>query len=369
MSCSADGSLVALRDPRPRGAGRIPARLASQGRRGRPRAHRVAGAPGHGVCRTRGAARDHRSLHVHPVPDRVRPLRTVPHPGAGARFLARADDRGHHRPAARGRRRSGARDRALVDAGVARRRRDDPGRGREARLRRGPALQAHPDRLHERPRPHDLDRAAAEALRVLGRRRRPRRGGAGVHRRRGRRRHGRGGPRDRDREPRGDPHAATPPAEAAGGADRGGARDRGRRGVRPRGARRLGRRHTAGGLPAVHDPRRLMVGPAVVGRWRVGDRPRRPRRHDLDGLVLRRSPRRSRARQPGDDRHRRLERGCGPLPGVPGEHERVAHGRGGAGRREDPGHRAGGGGGDPAAARWWRPGCSGTCHSPRSPRW
>ena len=53
-------------------------------------------------------------------------------------------------------------------------------RPRPLRLRRRPALQAHPDRVHERARPDHRRRSAAEALRVLGGRRRPHRRGARV---------------------------------------------------------------------------------------------------------------------------------------------------------------------------------------------
>ena len=55
---------------------------------------------------------------------------------------------------------------------------DDGGRRRQARLHRRPAVQADPDRLHERPRADHPGQPAAEAVRVLGRRRRAdRRGG------------------------------------------------------------------------------------------------------------------------------------------------------------------------------------------------
>ena len=55
-------------------------------------------------------------------------------------------------------------------------------------------------------------------------------------------------------------------------------------------------------------------------------------RHDVDGVVVRRPPRRARSRGPGDDRHRRREHRRRPVPGVPRQHQRVAHGRRGAGR-------------------------------------
>ena len=59
----------------------------------------------------------------------------------------------------------------------------DRGGGREARIRRRPAFEADADRLHERARADDPDRAAAEAVRVLDRRERADRRGARVRRR------------------------------------------------------------------------------------------------------------------------------------------------------------------------------------------
>ena len=50
----------------------------------------------------------------------------------------------------------------------------------QARLRRRPALEGGPGRLHERPRHHDHRRPAAQAVRLLHRRRRLRRRGPGV---------------------------------------------------------------------------------------------------------------------------------------------------------------------------------------------
>ena len=60
------------------------------------------------------------------------------------------------------------------------------GARRGPRVHRRPAVQADADRLHERPRPDHLRRPAAEAVRLLDRRGRPHRGGAGL--RAGRRR-------------------------------------------------------------------------------------------------------------------------------------------------------------------------------------
>ena len=80
-------------------------------------------------------------------------------------------------------RRPRARRRARVDAGADGRGDHDRRRRRAARLRRRPALQADADRLHERPGADDPRRPAAEAVRVLGRRRRPDRRGARLRRR------------------------------------------------------------------------------------------------------------------------------------------------------------------------------------------
>ena len=67
---------------------------------------------------------------------------------------------------------AGNRDRAGRDAGRPRRAHRDRARAREARLRRRPALQGGAGRVHERPGDHHHRRPAAEALRVLHRRRR-----------------------------------------------------------------------------------------------------------------------------------------------------------------------------------------------------
>ena len=90
-------------------------------------------------------------------------------PGLVARADDRRDDPAAHRrdgdPAARGG--------AGLDARALRRARSCcwPGVG-QARVRRRPAVEADADRLHERPRPDDPRRPAAEAVRILGRRRR-----------------------------------------------------------------------------------------------------------------------------------------------------------------------------------------------------
>ena len=93
-----------------------------------------------------------------------------------------ADLRRHH-AARRRRRRSGDGDRARRDDGDPGRAHRDRPRRRQARLRRRPALEGGPGRLHERAGDHDHRRPAAQAVRVLDRRRRLRGRGAGVRRR------------------------------------------------------------------------------------------------------------------------------------------------------------------------------------------
>ena len=73
--------------------------------------------------------------------------------------------------------------RARRDAGDHRRADRDRARARQARFRRRPALEGGPGRLHERAGDHHRRRPAAQAVRVLDRRRRLRRGGPGVRRR------------------------------------------------------------------------------------------------------------------------------------------------------------------------------------------
>ena len=105
--------------------------------------------------------------------------------------------------------------------------------------------------------------------------------------------------------------------------------------VRPRGARRLGRGDAAAGVPALRHP-------ACLGRRHRQAHPRRPghragraRGHDLHVLRVRGADRPTGLREPGDDRDRRGERRGRLLPGLPRQHERLAHGGRRAGRHED----------------------------------
>ena len=70
-----------------------------------------------------------------------------------------------------------------------------------------------------------------------------------------------------------------------------------------------------------------------------GHRPGLPRRHDLHRLGVRGPHRAGGPRQRRDDRHRRGEPGRRPLPGFPGQHQRVTDRGGRTVRCEDPAHR------------------------------
>ena len=122
-----------------------------------------------------GLPAGHRPLHDDRVPRRVRALRPVAGPGARARLVGLAADLRGDRPA---RRRRTTRPSAIALAGMLAllvgADRDRP-RARQARVRRRPPLQGGAGRLHERARDHDHRRAAAEAVRLLDRRRRLRR--------------------------------------------------------------------------------------------------------------------------------------------------------------------------------------------------
>ena len=155
-------------------AGANPARLqeALVGSRCRGRAGALLAArpPGDGLRRARGTARCHGPVHLHPVPDRVRPGRAVAHPGPRAGLRARADDRrGDHPPGGR-RRGPGAGDPDRLRTSGGHRRDHDRRRGRQPRVRRRPAVQAHDPGLHERPGPDDPRGPTAQAAGLLDRR-------------------------------------------------------------------------------------------------------------------------------------------------------------------------------------------------------
>ena len=94
------------------------------------------------------------------------------------------------------------------------------------------------------------------------------------------------------------------------------------------------------GFPPFTIPHVSLSDVSLLLARRVRHRVRRARRHDLDGVLVRGPSGRSGARGPGDDRDRSRERRGGLVPRLPGEHERIPHRRGRAGRREDARSRA-----------------------------
>ena len=210
---------------------------------------------------------------------------------------------------------------------------------RQARLRRRPALQGGAGRLHERPGRHHHRRPAAQAVRVLDRRRHVHRRGAGLLRRPrpDQRHHARrrvgvpGGPVPA-------PAAHPPRAVGAGGGRRGHHRVGG---VRARRAER----ETVGSLPQ-GVPTPVLPLDDLERRGTAAHRRRRhhpglAHRHHRHLDELRRPARRRGRPRPGDDRHGRRQHRRGVLPGLRGVDERVAHGGGRAVRRQEPGHRPG----------------------------
>ncbi len=105
-------------------------------------------------------------------------------------------------------------------------------------------------------------------------------------------------------------------------------------------------RGAAQGIPAAHDPARAPVRPRASVRRGAGHRPGVPGRHDLHRLSVRGPHRAGGPRQRRDDRHRRGEPGRRPLPGLPGQHQRLADRGGRTLRRQDPAHRCDRGGPD-----------------------
>ena len=202
---------------------------------GRPGADHDAGAGRNRLCGGFGRSGNLWAVRHDRAVARLRAVRSQPHSGAGAGFLARrGDSRGRAaslgwRPDAR--RGPGEHDGGGVGSGVHPDRRDAPG------IRHRAAVQADPLRLHERHRAHGADQPAAEAVRLFDRWRR-----AVARPRADRRRHPRrpgqlDGVRGRRRHAGGDPAAQALQAHP-GPPDRGRRRDdRGRR-ARPRRERR-----------------------------------------------------------------------------------------------------------------------------------
>ena len=106
----------------------------------------------------------------------------------------------------------------------------------------------------------------------------------------------------------------------------------------------------------------------AAGRRSARDRAGRAHRHDLDRVGVRRPHRPGGRRQRGDDRDRRRERRRGLLPGIPGQHQRLAHRGRRAGRRQDAGHGRGRRRADRADAGARARAAARTCRTRRSPR-
>ena len=88
--------------------------------------------------------------------------------------------------------------------------------------------------------------------------------------------------------------------------------------------RSLPRGHPTSGAAAVHHPECVGVGLRAARRRGPRDLARGSDGHHLDGIGIR-CPQRGRGSgQPGDDRHRHVERGRRALPGVPRQHQRLA---------------------------------------------
>ena len=281
---------------RARGAGRrkpgvVPAGVVAPGPRCGTGPDRAARAAGDGVRRAGWPAADHRAVHDHPVSHRLRGLRALPGPGAGSGLVAGTDDRGDGHPVGCRAGRSGAgrclRLVAGVDGG-----RDHPARrGLQARVRGRAPVQADADRVHERPGADHRGGPAAEALRLLGRRRWPDRRGGRVRASGCRRRHRGRGPDGRRGVPGPDSGlpACTPPRSGRPGCR--GARHRGCEPVRPAGPRRDRGGTDAGGRSAVHGSYRSARGPVAARRRSAGNRVGVVDRHDLDGVGVRRPSR------------------------------------------------------------------------------
>ena len=153
----------------------LQAAVVPQGPGGRTDPDHAARTPGDGVCGARRPAADHRSVHVDPLPGVVRGVRALQDPRPRSRLLARTHDR-RNDPAAGGRERgSGPRGRPRLGPRAPDGRDHRPRGRRRARLRGGPGLQAHDDRLPERAGLDDHGRPAPQALRLL-------RGGRRLHR-------------------------------------------------------------------------------------------------------------------------------------------------------------------------------------------
>src|SRR5204863_523337 len=84
------------------------------------------------------------------------------------------------------------------------------------------------------------------------------------------------------------------------------------------------------------DPRRERLRPRTAHRRRPRHRPRVAHRLHLDRVGVRSTHRRRGRRRPRDDRNRQRQHRGRLLPGLPGQHQRLAHGGGRAIGRQDP---------------------------------
>ena len=169
---------------------------------------------------------------------------------------------------------------------------------------------------------------------------------------------------------RADPGAAALAAEGARGAGHGGAGHRRHRRARTwatRGVALIG--ELPKGFPPLTWPRVGWsdVGPLVAGAAAIALVV--PGRHHLHRVVLRRAQRPGRARQPGDDRHRRGQPRRGAVPGFPGQHQRLPHRRRRARRVPDAAHRGHRRGADHRDDRVRARAVPEPARSPRWPRW
>ena len=129
---------------------RLSATMATQGPNGRAGLDGHSRAPRDGLCRTGWTATHHRPLHLYPLPRRVCRTRAISHPCARTRLVTGSDDRRHDPPPGGCERKPCPRRGTGINAGHPGGCHDDPGRCGKVGLRRRPALQADPDRLHDR---------------------------------------------------------------------------------------------------------------------------------------------------------------------------------------------------------------------------
>ena len=305
--------------------------MAREGHRRRARADHAPDPAGHGLRRARGPARDHRALHLDPVPHRLRAVRAVADPGARPRLVARPDDRGddpaadRRRTAIRSARSRSPRCSRCIAGAI-----DHPWQ-RSSRLGFVADLLSKPTQIGYM-NGLALTILVGQLPKLFGFSDRRRR----LHRRRARFVRGVADGKTVGAALAVGVVCARHDPRPADGRSPGARRPRRGRGCRslavsvfaPHGPRRQRGREPAVRLPAADDPRRSASAtcrrsPSAPS----GSRSSSLAGHDLDRLGLRRPDRRRGRRQPRDDRHRRGKRRRGPVPGLPGQHERIANRR------------------------------------------